>query len=389
VQEDEQADGEQRKAEIRPRGFGSRSDQEISEAASSDLLERDRMIPSGKTPFQESNDDPNSKSQPVRNQAPADERAGSKSRRSRSGRSGKSKSKALEFRLRTVVFISVISSIVSGALFFALGRHFGRSAAQTVELEKISVTNDKPTEFQLREFETALVNLQNGMFPEAKNALSNLLDQRAPISSLAVIVGNAALLDEDIPLAERCVKLSIERNESVSDALMLQAIIEAKLATNPQHKAMGNPRIRIESLLQQSIAADASNARPFFELATLRRFEKRNEEALELLESASNRLGQSDSIMSVNLAKELVKLEQLPDSELAQSAPTGSDVQSLLCAAYVAARLGDPNKAAELVAQARSVTPLKTFNQLLKDPAFVPWRKEPALEKFFPKQKTN
>jgi len=79
----------------------------------------------------------------------------------------------------------------------------------------------------------------------------------------------------------------------------------------------------------------------------------------------------------------------LPDSDLAAAVPAGKDAQSLLCAAYAAARLGDPAKAAELVAQARTVSPPRTFIQLMKDPAFVPWRKDPALEKFFPKQKTN
>jgi hypothetical protein len=291
---------------------------------------------------------------------------------------------------RSAVFLAcLIAAMVSGAVFFAVGRHFGRTGAEAKKRAAVSVEPKEASEAQFAEFESALHDLQNGMVPESKNILSKLLGEKAPISSLALVVANAALLDGDIPLAERCVKLSLERGESVSDALVLQAIIEAKIASSPEHSNMGNPGIRIDGLLQQAIQADASNPRPFFELATLRRFEKRHGEALELLKSASNRLGQSDSIMSVNLAKELVKLERLPDSDLAAAVPAGKDAQSLLCAAYAAARLGDPAKAAELVAQARTVVPPRTFFQLMKDPAFVPWRKEPALEKFFPKQKTN
>jgi len=372
---------------VRPKNFGSRGalqgfDPEL------EALGKSRMAPSGKTPFQaKSSPDFSAKDvcepQNFSNEAP-EQKSDAKDIKSK-----KRFKVPNEISVFSAVIAILMTSILFGAVFFAIGRHFGTSQAEAKVTEEISIDLGNPTELQLSELESALENIQKGLASEAKTTLQNLLNDKAPISSLALIFATAALLEGDVQSAERGIRLSLERGESVSDALMLQAITEAKLATSPEHKAMGSPRLRIDGLLQQSIAADASNARPFFELATLRRFEKRHSEALELLESASNRLGQSDSIMSVNLAKELVKLEQLPDAELAAAVPAGKDAQSLLCAAYAAARLGDPAKAAELVAQAQTVVPPRTFFQLMKDPAFVSWRKEPALEKFFPKQKTN
>lgn len=385
MQEAEQDVVDQRKTPIRPRGFAPDSSLEPLESPG----ERLRKLPSGKMPFSssEKGSSPQTESHPP---APAPvENSPPDPKSARGSRRKKSKPPSTGFRAGSLALACLIASIASGAVFFALGRHLGPAKSAEADLGDIAVPDSRPTELQKREFETALGLLQNGMLSEAKNTLSSLMDQNAPITSLPLMVANAALLDGDVPLAERGIRLSIERGQSVSDALVLQAIIEAKLATTPEHKVMGNPRIRIEGLLEQAIAADSSNARPYFELATLRRFENRDDDALDLLKSAANRLGQSDSILSVNLAIELVKLERLPDGELAQAVPAGSDPQSLLCAAYAAARLGQTDKAAGLVEQARTLTPPKTFFQLLKDPAFSSWRKEPALEKFFPKNKTQ
>lgn len=350
---------------------------------------RGRKFPSGKNPFE-------SKSQPKLEQTggAGPEVVGSAWRISDpsspdSGRRLRPGAFPLSYKPSAVFCLCLLSAFVAGAVFFEAGRRVGRAGAAAEGGLAISVKSETASDAQRGELESALKEMQKGSAPGAKKALLGLLGQKTNLPSLALLAANAALLEGDAAEAQRCAQLSIDRGEAVSDALVLQAIIEAKLATDPEHKPMGSPRIRIESLLQQAIAADASNPRPYFELATLRRFEKRHGEALELLESASNRLGQSDSVMAVELAKELTKLEQLPDAELAEAAPPGNDAQSLLCAAYAAARLGDPAKAAEFVAQARGLTPPKTFGQLLKDPAFAAWRKEPALEKFFPKQKTN
>jgi Tfp pilus assembly protein PilF len=369
-----------KKTSIRPRGFSAGAQAEVLA-----WFQRGRKLPRRRTPFSNGNSNGN-KWEGNEGLVPADYqpekpcKAGYGKRRS-----GNSPVNPRNWPAPVRIF----ALAVFGALSFAIGHHFGKSLGGTQAVEDSMPLEKAASQAQLAELESALQEIQNGLVPEAKNSLSKLVEEKTNIPSLALLAANAALLDGDVPLAERYSNLSIERGESVSNTLVLQAIIAAKLATTPEHKSMANPRIRIESLLERAIAADASNPRPFFELATLRRFEKRHGDALQLLESASNRLGQSDSIMAVNLAKELVKLEQLPDSDLAAAVPAGKDAQSLLCAAYAAARLGDPAKAAELVAQARTVVPPRTFFQLMKDPAFVPWRKEPALEKFFPKQKTN
>ena len=323
---------------------------------------------------------------PVREQAP-DERRSAKP--SRPGRRGGKPRTPFAFGPGMLLLVSLITALLSGGIFFEWGRHIGASKSETEWDAATAFQGESPSQAQKEELESALHDLQKGLVPEAKHTLSKLLEGNAPISSLAVLVGNAALLDGDVQLAEKAIRISLERGESVSDALMLQAIVEAKLASDPLHKPMGSPKVRIEGLLEQSISADASNPRPFFELATLRRFEKRHAEALELLNSASSRLGQSDSLMAVNLAIELVKLEQLDDAALRQWTPPGSDPQSLLCAAYAAMRLGEMARAADLLAQARAIIPPKSFSQLLKDPAFIPWRKDPALEKFFPQQNSN
>ncbi|MFM8365647.1 MAG: hypothetical protein ACKOAS_10920, partial [Verrucomicrobiota bacterium] len=176
---------------------------------------------------------------------------------------------------------------------------------------------------------------------------------------------------------------SIARRESVSDALTLQAIVEAKLATDSEYKKMGSPKVRIEQLLRQAIAADSSNSRPYFELATLKRFEQKNDEALELLRSAQCRLQAADSRSVTDTAIALTSLQMLPDAELKPIENPRPVPGEMFAAAYVAMRKGDFAKASSILEQTRGFFPEPLYRQILKDPAFLPYTKEPALAGFF------
>jgi tetratricopeptide (TPR) repeat protein len=220
--------------------------------------------------------------------------------------------------------------------------------------------------------------------------LKALEAEEPDVATLSLLMANAALLADNPAEASKRISDSISKRESVSDALTLQAIIEAKLASDSDYKKMGSPKVRIEQLLRQAIAADSSNARPYFELATLKRFEQKNEEALELLRSAQCRLSAADSRVITDTAIALTTLQTLPDAELKPAENPRPVPDEIFAAAYVAMRLGDFARAASILETAKSLFPEPIFRQILKDPAFLPYLKEPALTDFFkPSEQTE
>ena len=276
--------------------------------------------------------------------------------------------------------MAIVGVVVGGIVFYSVGTKAGIDEAESLVLkENIELSG----EFEAA-FDKALTDIQEGRGEDALKQLTELQTTYPGVATLPLLIANAALLTNDMGLAQQKVNESIQRRESVSDSLVLQAIIEAKLAADADYRKMGSPRHRIEQLLRQAILADSSNARPYFELATLKRFEKKHDEALQLLFSAQRRMNVVDSRFATDLAIALVQLQILSDADLpAIQEPVALDAVSLLTAAYTAMRQGDVSKASGFLTQARDVIPANVLRQLLKDPAFGPYAKDPALADFF------
>ena len=264
-----------------------------------------------------------------------------------------------------------------------------KAGFQKAESAAIKESVDLTPEFLAR-LDRSLALLQNNNGSAALEELKALEAEEPDVATLSLLMANAALLADNPAEASKRISDSISKRESVSDALTLQAIIEAKLASDSDYKKMGSPKVRIEQLLRQAIAADSSNARPYFELATLKRFEQKNEEALELLRSAQCRLSAADSRVITDTAIALTTLQTLPDAELKPAENPRPIPDEIFAAAYVAMRLGDFARAASILETAKSLFPEPIFRQILKDPAFLPYLKEPALTDFFkPSEQTE
>ena len=129
--------------------------------------------------------------------------------------------------------------------------------------------------------------------------------------------------------------------------------------------------------------ADAANPFPMIELATLLRYQKRNEEAVALLSGARSRLNPVDSHTVVDVTIALAALQDAPDSGLPQLAEPGKDLVSAFSAAYIAMRKGDFDQAASLVKIARKMAAPDLFDYLINDPAIRRYVLEPKLKEFF------
>ena len=301
------------------------------------------------------------------------------SRYSKRGRRGLFKK---EVPTSWVLLIGIVAAAISGLVFYILGARAAQEKSEPA-LEKTSINLTPEIE---QAIDGALLDLQQGRAKEALEKIK-LLQGRAPhVASLSSIAANAALLSRNLVVAEEYVHESLKERQSVSDALVLQALIEALRLSDKNYTKIGDTRMRIETLLRKSMAADPTSARPYLELAAMNRFSNRFEEALALLKSAQLRQSVDRDTSVTDTAIALLQLQMLSDEDLPKlSENPGGDVQSLLCEAYTAMRSGNTSVAVSLLSQARERVSAKVFTKLLKDPAFSPYSKDEAFADFFPR----
>lgn len=279
-----------------------------------------------------------------------------------------------------VLIIGIVAAAISGLVFYILGARAAHEKSEPA-LEKTSINLTPEIE---QAIDGALLDLQQGRAKEALEKIK-LLQGRAPhVASLSSIAANAALLSRNLVVAEEYTHESLKERQSVSDALVLQALIEALRLSDKNYTKIGDTRMRIETLLRESMAADPTSARPYLELAAMNRFSNRFEEALALLKSAQLRQSVDMDTTITDTAIALLQLQMLNDEDLPKlSENLGGDVQSLLCEAYTAMRSGNTSVAVSRLSQARERLSAKVFTKLLKDPAFSPYSKDEAFADFF------
>jgi len=284
-------------------------------------------------------------------------------------------------RIRLVYALA--AGLVAVALFSVVSWNLGFGAGVQNSLDE--ETKEKATvskEF-LGELDQALADLRVGKTENAAKKLQELEGSKTGVASLTYLLAVAAVQNGDIKLAEAKTAESIAKRERISDSLALQAVLETQKGSDPSIKKFGDPRVRSESLLRQAMLADAANPFPMVELATLLRYQKRNEEALALLRGARSRLNPVDSHTVVDVSVELATLQDTPDSGLPQIAEPGNDLVSAFSSAYIAMRKGDFDRAADLVKIARKMSAPDLFDYLINDPAIRRYVAEPKLREFF------
>ena len=279
-----------------------------------------------------------------------------------------------------VLIIAIVTAAISGLVFYILGARAAHEKSE-FDLEKTSMNLTPEIE---QSIDGVLLDLQQGRAKDALDKIKRLQSVAPRVASLSSIAANAALLTKNLDLAEEYTHESLKERQSVSDALVLQALIEALRLSDKTYTKIGDTRMRIETLLRDSMSADPTSARPYLELAAMDRFSNRFDEALALLKSAQLRQSVDTDTTVTDTAIALLQLQMLSDEGLPKlSENPAGDLQSLLCEAYTAMRMGDTTVALSRLSQARDRVSAKVFTKLLKDPAFLPYAKDEAFADFF------
>lgn len=328
---------------------------------------------------------------PARVESPAGESHAAAKPLERVSSSRRSKSKRFSFFKRPtplgmLCLAAALSFAISGIFFYSLGNRIGRSAGAG---QMVKLKTELTPETQ-QSFDKILLEIQEGRGKEALEGIKLLQVSDPDVPSLSLTAANASLLANELEGAQAYIEESIKARELVSDALTLQALMEALVLRQKDYKKMGDPKVRLESLLRQAIAADPTNPRPFLELATMYRLLNRSDEALALLKSAKLRLSVTTDTLVADVALALLQLQMLSDENLPElSNETTLDVRSLFSDAYTAMRLGKTEIATARLSQAREILPANLFSRLVKDPAFFAYLKDDAYAEFLKQNGNN
>jgi len=222
----------------------------------------------------------------------------------------------------------------------------------------------------------ALMTLRNGDSQKALDQLVALEHEAPEAASLAYLVAVAAMQAGQSEMSAHYADKSIARRERVSDALAIKAVLETQSASS----GFGDPKLRAEGYLRQAMVADAANASPLVELASLLRYRKQNDEAMSVLQAARSRLNPVDSHTVVDTSIALLSLQEKADADLPADLDPDKDTPALFSSAYIAMRRGDFARAATLLKTARNRLPADLYYYLVNDPALRKYVRENELK---------
>ncbi len=228
----------------------------------------------------------------------------------------------------------------------------------------------------------ALEDLRYGSPQRAVQTLEGLNKNNPGVSSLCYLQALAAMQAGDEGLAEKCAVESIGKNEKVSDSLALLAVLATQRGGGKSLNLI-DPKIQAEQFLRQSILADAANPAPYIELASLLRYQGKNQEALGLMKAAKTRLNPVDSHLVVDVTIALLALQRLSDEEIAGMGAEGGQEEHPLVQAYIAMRKGDFSLAAAILEKTKKRMATDVFDYLINDPAMRLFAQEPLLRSYY------
>ena len=273
-------------------------------------------------------------------------------------------------------FVIVIVSSIS----FWLAYHQGYWAAQNrINEQRLEPPVAIPAEFE-KAIDSVFLTYSEGNAPEAVARLEAVNRKNQTIPSTSYLIALMAIQSGDLNLALQKVDESIAKGEKLSDSLALKAAIEMEMGGKG---GMGDPKVRAENLLRSAMAADISNPRPYIELASLLRFQGRNDEARQLFQAASVRLNPVEGQALVDTSLSLLNLQQTPDDKLPVNLDSDKDPRSLVSAAYIAMRKNDIPAVKSLLARARERLSPALYNYLMNDPAIRVFSKNPQMSGLF------
>ena len=278
------------------------------------------------------------------------------------------------------IFLLGLLVVITASLIAWLSYHQGYWAAQNrINEQRLELPVAIPAEFE-KAIDSAFEAYSDGKASESTAQLKMVYRKNQTIPSSCYLLALMAIQSGDLKLALEKVDESIAKGEKLSDSLALKAAIEMEMGGK---RGMGDPKVRAETLLRSAIAADISNARPYIELASLLRFQGRNEEARKLFQDAALRLNPVEGHSLVNTSLALLDLQQLPDDKLPSNLNPDKDTPSLFSAAYIAMRKSDIPAVKALLAKARERLSPALYNYLSNDPAIRFFSKNPQMSELF------
>ena len=286
-----------------------------------------------------------------------------------------------DFKSRALfIFLLGLLVVITASLIVWLSYHQGYWAAQNrINQQRLELPVAIPAEFE-KAIDSAFEAYSDGKASESTAQLEMVYRKNQTIPSSCYLLALMAIQSGDLKLALQKVDESIAKGEKLSDSLALKAAIEMERGGKG---GMGDPKVRAETLLRSAIAADISNARPYIELASLLRFQGRNEEARKLFQGAALRLNPVEGHSLVNTSLALLDLQQLPDDKLPSNLNPDKDTPSLISAAYIAMRKSDIPAVKALLAKARERLSPALYNYLINDPAIRFFSKNPQMSELF------
>jgi len=223
----------------------------------------------------------------------------------------------------------------------------------------------------IAEMDKAMALLSAGDSTGALALLGGVEKKHGGAPSLDYMAALAALHAGDTDAAGKHAKASIEKNERVSDALVLQSMIEVSPPSS--RTLIRDPKSVREALLRRSIAHDPANPFPMVELAGVLRSQGRVEEALAVLKGAKDRLHPVDTHVVVETSLLLAELQTKVDAELPPAAEDGP-LPEMFASVYISLRKGRADLASKALERCRRLSGPDLFDYVMGDPAFASLR---------------
>lgn len=252
-------------------------------------------------------------------------------------------------------------------------------AANTADVEEESEFRPVVTGQQHQIINQALGDLRSGLATHALMTLHAVRSKSPHIPSIDYLVALAAMQAGEQEEAFRSIDASIAKGEKVSDALALRAALEAQNENDVALKSVDGFEPAPDRYLRQAMQADPANPYPYIELANRLRTRGEDAGARELLESARLRLQPVDPHIIADVSLRLMDLAGLPDEALPPLPAVASSVPDLFGAAYVGFRLGQTERGAAFLEQAKAALPPDLYAYLLGDPALRKMMQSPGV----------
>jgi CheY-like chemotaxis protein len=153
--------------------------------------------------------------------------------------------------------------VISGVFFYSLGHRIGRSTGGG---EVVKLKTELTPETQ-QSFDKILLDIQEGRGKEALEGIKLLQVSDPDVPSLSLTAANASVLANELESAQVYIAESIKDRELVSDALTLQALMEALVLRQKDYKKMDQLIKTLESsILFSGVAFKRfQNSKDFFE----------------------------------------------------------------------------------------------------------------------------